>query len=86
MQKLKEVKVTNSSNLKNCKNERIMLVSSASKIPFYVFSLLPYKKIKRSVIYGSNFESDLLTANSIIYIYIYIYVCIYIYIFFKYIH
>ncbi|KAK7604394.1 hypothetical protein V9T40_005580 [Parthenolecanium corni] len=45
-QKCKEVKITNVNNLKNCKNERIMLVSASSKIPFYVFSFLPYKKNK----------------------------------------
>lgn len=47
MQKMKQVKITNANNLKNCKNERIMLLSSATKVPFYVFSFLPYRKAKR---------------------------------------
>lgn len=42
--KLREVRVVQPSSLQHCKNERMMLLTPKTKIPFYVFSFIPYKK------------------------------------------
>lgn len=46
--KLREVRVVQPSSLQHCKNERMMLLTPKTKIPFYVFSFIPYKKPPKS--------------------------------------